>query len=231
MASCGDALPLNAMSVWKTRTYIDFTLYQMKMSEPAPRKRPYRMAARADGAAATRERLLAAAWRRFATCPYDSVRLSEIAADAEVTAQTLHTHFGSKEQLFTDVAIRWGSEEIARRDEAPVGDVGKAVEILFDRYEANGSTVLRMLSEEERIPAVRRITDAGRAYHRDWAARTFQPLLRGLRGHSRERRLAAIVIATDLLVWKLLRQDMQLDRPSAERIVTEMVNPVRSRAG
>lgn len=181
------------------------------------------MAARADEAAATRERLLAAAWEHFATRPYEDVRLSEIAADAKVTAQTLHTQFGSKEQLFTAVALRWGLQEMARRDEAPVGQVRGAIEILFDRYEANGKTVLRMLSEEERIPAVRRITDAGRAYHRDWATRTFQPLLRGLRGRARERRLTAIVIATDLLVWKLLRHDMQLDRPTAEQIVTEMV--------
>jgi AcrR family transcriptional regulator len=181
------------------------------------------MTARAEGAAATRERLLAAAWRHFSTRPYEDVRLSEIATDAEVTAQTLHAHFGSKEQLFTAVALRWGQEEMARRDEAPVGEVRRAIEILFDSYEANGSTVLRMLSEEERITAVRRITDAGRTYHREWAARTFQPLLRGLRGQARERRLAAIVIATDLLVWKLLRRDMQLDRRTAERIVTEMV--------
>ncbi len=181
------------------------------------------MSARADGAAATRERLLAAAWRYFATRPYEDVRLSEIAAEAEVTVQTLHTNFGSKEQLFTTVAMRWGREEMARRDEAPVGDVREAIEILFDRYEANGITVLRMLSEEERIPAVRRITDAGRAYHRDWVARTFQPLLHGLRGRARARRLAAIVVATDLLVWKLLRLDMQLDRRAAEQIVAEMV--------
>jgi len=203
----------------------------MKMSEPSPRKRPYRMSARADGAAATRERLLAAAWRHFATRPYEAVRLSEIATDAKVTAQTLHTHFGSKEQLFTAVALRWGRREMARRDEAPVGEVRRAIEVLFDSYEANGSTVLRMLSEEERIPAVRRITDAGRVYHRDWAARTFQPLLRGLRGRPRERRLAAIVIATDLLVWKLLRHDMQLDRRTAEQIVIEMIEslpPARS---
>jgi AcrR family transcriptional regulator len=202
---------------------IDFTLNQMKMSEPAPRKRPYRMSARADGVAATRQRLLAAAWRHFSMHPYLDVRLSEIASEAQVTVQTLHTSFGSKEQLFTAVAMRWGREEMARRDEAPVGDVRGAIEILFDRYEANGNTVLRMLSEEERIPAVAKITEAGRAYHRDWVARTFQPLLNGLEDPDRARRLVAIVIATDLLVWKLLRHDMQLDRHTAEQVVIEMV--------
>jgi hypothetical protein len=104
-----------------------------------------------------------------------------------------------------------------------VGEVREAISILFDRYEAHGSAILRMLSEEERIPAVRQMTDAGRAYHRDWAARTFQPLLCSLRGDSRERRLVAIVIATDLLVWKLLREDMRLERDQAELIVAEMV--------
>jgi hypothetical protein len=67
------------------------------------------------------------------------------------------------------------------------------------------------------------MTDAGRAYHRAWAARTFAPLLRGLRGGARERRLSAIIVASDLLVWKLLRRDMRLSRSQAEGTVVEMV--------
>ena len=80
-----------------------------------------------------------------------------------------------------------------------------------------------MLSQEERIPAIHQMTEAGRAYHRYWAETTFTPLLRGLRGERRERRLTAIVVATDLLVWKLLRHDMELQREKAERVVVEMV--------
>jgi AcrR family transcriptional regulator len=181
------------------------------------------MSARAEAAAATGERLLAAAWRHFATRPYEEVRLREIADDAKVTAQTLHTRFGSKDQLFIAAYWWFGRQEMARRDTAPVGDAKKAIRILFDRYEVQGSAVLRMLSQEERIPAVRQMNDAGRAYHRAWVERTFEPLLRGLRGGTRKRRLTAIVVATDLLVWKLLRRDMQLDRKYAERIVAEMV--------
>ncbi|MGO9762908.1 MAG: hypothetical protein ACLP1Q_16770 [Solirubrobacteraceae bacterium] len=99
----------------------------------------------------------------------------------------------------------------------------EAITNLFDHYEAHGAAVLRMLSQEERIPAIQQMTDAGRAYHHAWAAKTFAPLLGGLRVAQRERRLAAIVIATDLLVWKLLRHDMRLERPKAERIIAEMV--------
>ena len=193
------------------------------MPTSSVKKRPYRMSARADAAAATRERLLAAAWQRFASHPYEDVRLHEIAAEAGVTAQTLHTQFGAKDQLLTAAYVWFGEQEITQRDTAPAGDIHRAIEILFDRYEAHGIAILRMLSQEDRIPAIAQMTDAGRAYHREWAAKTFTPLLRGLRGASRERRLAAIVVATDLLVWKLLRHEMQLDRTRAEAVMVEMM--------
>lgn len=183
------------------------------------------MSARAAATAETRERLLAAAWRHFATRPYEDVRLREIAADAAVSAQTLHTAFGSKDQLFIAAFLWWGQQEMASRNAAPVGEVRAAISVLFDRYEAHGPPILRMLSQEERFPAIRQMTDAGRAYHREWVGRTFEPLLQHLRAGARERRLTAIVIATDLLVWKLLRQDMRLARGEAERIVFEMVEP------
>jgi AcrR family transcriptional regulator len=186
-------------------------------------KRPYRMAARAEAAAATGERLLAAAWRHFATRPYEEVLLREIATEAEVTAQTLHARFGSKEELFIAAYAWFGQQEISARPAVPAGDVSAAIALLFDRYEKHGQAILRMLSQEERIPTVRQMTDAGRAYHRHWAETTFAPLLRGLRGDRRDRRLTAIVVATDLLVWKLLRLDMRLPRDKAEHVVVEMI--------
>jgi AcrR family transcriptional regulator len=188
------------------------------------------MTARAEAAAATGERLLAAAWRHFATRPYEDVLLREIAAEAEVTAQTLHARFGSKEELFTAASVWFGQQEMADRPAAATADVQQALVSLFDRYEQHGQAVLRMLSQEEQIPAVRQMTDAGRAYHRSWAQTTFSPLLCGLRGEARERRLTAIVIATDLLVWKILRLDMRLNRKKAERIMADMIE-VTPRAG
>ena len=84
--------------------------------------------------------------------------------------------------------------------------------------------------QEDRIPAIRNLTDKGRAYHRDWANRVFQSLLAGLPRASRERRLTALVIATDVLVWKQLRLDMQLSRPQAEKIVLEMIESYSRRS-
>jgi hypothetical protein len=38
------------------------------------------------------------------------------------------------------------------------------------------------------------------------------------------------VIATDVLVWKLLRLDTQLTRPQAEKIVLEMIESYSQRS-
>ena len=190
-------------------------------------KRTYRMVARAEAAAATQERIFASAWRNFSERPYEQVRLADIATDAGVTVQTLHSRFGKKDELFVATWLWAVGPEGARRDRAPVGDVRQAVRIIYDSYELQGDAVLRLLAQEDRIPTVREMTDAGRAWHRGWVERTFAPLLAGLKGAARERRLVSLIVATDLLVWKLLRREMGLGRATAERIVIEMVTSTK----
>ena len=189
-------------------------------------KRSYRMTVRAEAAAATGERVLAAAWQRFSDRPYEQVRIADIASDAGVSDQTVYSRFGSKDQLFI-AAWAWAiGPEGDRRDQAPVGDVRKAVRLLYDSYEQQGDAALRLLAEEDRIPTIRHMTDFGRAWHRDWVERTFAPLLAGSRGAARERRLVTLIVATDILVWKLLCREMRLDRSTAERIVIEMITRI-----
>jgi AcrR family transcriptional regulator len=193
----------------------------------ATARRKYEMTARAQSAAANRQRMLAAAWRNFSTRAYDDVRLSEVAADAGVTVQTLHARFGPKEGLFV-AAWEWHmAPEGELRDTAPPDDVPTAVRLIYDSYERDGDAVLRLIAEESRFPAVRQMTDAGRAWHRGWVERTFPQFYAGLAGARRERRIAALVVATDLQVWKLLRRDMKLGRKNAERIVIDMVTATK----
>jgi AcrR family transcriptional regulator len=190
-------------------------------------KRKYRMVARAEATASTQERLLASAWQRFSERTYEQVRLADIAADAGVTVQTLHTHFGRKDELFVAAWVWAVGPEGARRDSAPVGDVRAAVRLIYTSYERQGDGVLRLLAAEDRIPAVHEMAESGRAWHRAWVERTFAPFLTGVEGAARERRLVALVVATDLLVWKLLRREMGLGRATAERIVIEMINATK----
>lgn len=180
------------------------------------------MVARADAAAATRERLLAAAWRHFSDDAYEDVRLADVAEEAGVSVQTLHAQFGRKDDLFV-AAWQWFAAREGARREAPVGEVEIAVRMIYDSYESAGDAALRVLAQEDRNPAIRQMTDEGRAGHRRWVAHTFAPHLAGLTGGARERRLAALIVATDILTWKLLRREMGLPRKTAERIVTEMV--------
>ena len=186
------------------------------------------MVARADAAAATGERILDAAWRHFSERPYEEVRLTDIATDAETTVQTLHSRFGTKDELFLAAWARTIGGEGVRREAAPVGDVRKAVRVLYDSYELQGDAGLRLLAQEERIPAVRWMTDAGRVWHRAWVERTFAPLLGDLTGAARERRLVKLILATDILVWKLLRRELGLGRRVAERIVVEMITATKA---
>jgi AcrR family transcriptional regulator len=193
------------------------------MSSDAPPKRRYRMVARAEAAAATRERLLSAAWQHFSERAYDDVRLADVAADAGVTVQTLHAQIGAKDALFVAAWQQRVAPEGERRDRARPGDVRTAVRVLYDSYDRDGDAVLRMLAQEERIPAVHEMAEDGRRWHRAW----FAPQLDGLRGSARERRLIALVVATDLLTWKLLRREMGLGRRRAEQIVTDMVTSAK----
>src|SRR3954465_13973749 len=114
------------------------------MATSVPEKRRYRMVARAEAAAATRDRLLGSAWRHFSERAFDGVRLADVARDAGVSVQTLHTHFGTKDALFV---AAWGwtmAPEGARRDSAPTGDVLAAVRVLYDSYDKDGDAVLRL---------------------------------------------------------------------------------------
>src|SRR3954452_18502772 len=96
----------------------------------------------------------------------------DLAADASVTAQTLHAHFGTKESLFV-AAWRWHwAPEGVRRDSAPAGDVRAAVGVLYDSYELGADAAFRLLAQEDRIAAVHEMADEGRAWHRAWVERT-----------------------------------------------------------
>jgi len=62
-------------------------------------------ASRPRDAAATRRAILDSARRAFARFGYDGVGVRDIAAGAGVTAMLINRYFGSKEELFAEVAV------------------------------------------------------------------------------------------------------------------------------
>jgi AcrR family transcriptional regulator len=188
-----------------------------------PQKRPYRMRARAEAAAETGRRILEAVIELHRERFFDQVSLEDIAERAGVTVQTVLRRFGSKEQLF-EAAAEEGTRQVThQREQAPVGDIEGAVKNLMEHYEEWGETALRLLAQEERVPAFRSITDAGRALHYEWVERTFSPLLAKRTGEERRRLLAELIAICDVYFWKLLRRDLDLSREQTELAIRETI--------
>ena len=188
-----------------------------------PQKRPYRMRARAEAATETGRRILEAVIELHRERFWDQVSLEDIAERAGVTVQTVIRRFGSKERLIETAAEEGTRQVMRQRERAPVGDIEGAVENLVDHYEEWADSALRLLAQEERVPAFRSVTDAARAFHYEWVERTFAPLLAKREGAARQRLLAELVAICDVYFWKLLRRDMGLSREQTELAIRETI--------
>jgi AcrR family transcriptional regulator len=184
------------------------------------------MVARAKAAEATRDKILEAARQLFAAVPFDQVTLDAVAARSSVSAQTVLRRFGSKEGLLAAVA-EWRSARIrAERDTTEVGDMTGAIANLVEDYERWGDEVLHFLTQEDRIPAIREVTQRGRVYHFAWVRRIFAPRLRHLAPEQHERRVVQLIAATDLYTWKVLRRDIGLSRVEAETAIRDLADRI-----
>jgi AcrR family transcriptional regulator len=188
-----------------------------------PKRRPYRMKARAEATAATRDAILDAAAEQFLGRWFDEVTLAGIAEQAGVSQQTVVNHFGSKEGLLEAAVARIGPER-ARR-----GTEGDPVARVVADYENGGDATIRMLALEERVPALGAFLAAGRAGHRAWVQEAFADRLPES-GPEREQSVALHIAATDIYVWKLLRRDMGMSRTRTIEAMRRLVDGLNPRA-
>ena len=100
-----------------------------------------------------------------------------------------------------------------------------AVTVLLGDYEAWGDVLVRALSQEQRIAALRPFLQLGRALHRDWVEKTFGAALEGLDDNQRRVRFAQLVAVCDVAVWHLLRRGSEF---SASETRTAMIGLVES---
>ena len=175
-------------------------------------------------AAATRQRIVDAAQALFVD-PSHQFTLERVAVVADVSVQTILRAFGNKEHLILEAIGTFRSSEGPMVVE-PVRSPSEAVTILFDDYDRIGDRVIRMLAEEHRIPGFAEAAASGRAMHRAWVEAIFAPQLAGLRGRKRTGLLLALMAATDVYLWKLLRRDLGLDRRESESTVVRLLEGV-----
>lgn len=191
-------------------------------AKTAPEKRAYKQGARAEAAEATGRRITDAFLARAETQWFDEITLESLAQDAGVTVQTLIRRFGGKDGV-VDAASEGFGQEVQSRRESPDGDIKKAIDALIGDYERGGALVMRFLAQEDRYPALKRSADHGRAGHRKWLSEKFSDWLTPLPPKAREARLDALVAATDLYLWRLIRVDMGRDLAAYRKIVFQLI--------
>ncbi len=167
-----------------------------------------------------------AAARAFEAQWYDDVTLRGVAEQAGVALQTVLNHFPAKEQLYAAAAARTADEIAAARWAVEPADVAGALDVLVEDYERTGDATLRTLAVEGRLPIVAPTLAQGRAGHEKWCAHVFGHALTGLSAEQQQRRLAQLVVATDVYTWKLLRRDRRLTRDQTREVMRELVDAV-----
>ncbi len=188
-------------------------------------RRPYRQTARALATEQTGARILDAFERRIRESWFDEITLEQVAQDAGVTVQTVIRRFGGKDGLL-EAAWQRLEEEIRERRQAPAGDVRSAVRAIVEDYEHVGDLVMRALAQEERQPAFKATNDIGRAHHRGWIEAAFAPWLAGQPRETQQRRVDALVAATDVYLWRLVRRDMGRSTRHVEAVMLDLVRGV-----
>jgi len=196
--------------------------YRVAGGDPVGVTRTYRMRARQEAVASTRERILRAAYDQWSEQSYDQVSIESVARAAGTSRQTVIRQFGTKDELAFAVVDWQKPREDAFRAAEP-GDIGTAVTRLIDRYEVMGDANVRMLELEGRVPAIDHLLEVSRAGHRAWIERTLLP--DGVSGDL-EQVVLALYAATDVMVWKLLRRDLGQTRPATESVILRLVRAV-----
>lgn len=183
--------------------------------------RTYDMTHRAKRAAETTERIVAATEALLAGRPLAEVTLQAIAAGAGVTVQTVLRHMGSREGCFEAVARRVAARVEDQRGRVEPGDVDGAIDAVLAHYEADGRLVLNLLAQEGGgDPFALRTAEGGRSYHRAWVERSFGPVL----ARPDQEAIDALVTATDLYVWKLLRLDLGRSAADTRSVLARLVH-------
>ena len=189
--------------------------------------RGYRMTARAQATEQTGQRIIDAMLGRYVQVPYDRIRLEDVAADAEVTVQTVIRRFGTKHGLLAATVEREFVRLAADRAAAMGDSPERTLHSLVEYYEDHGALILKLYAEAGQAPGVPELAARGRAYHVNWCREAFSEPLGPSRDKStRARRLAQIVAICDATTWRILRFDGRLSPRQTEQALLEMLLPL-----
>lgn len=197
----------------------------MKAKRPAKNARPYEQKARALAAEASTRRILESFLKRAESQWFEDITLDALAQDAGVTVQTVLRKFGGKAGVL-EAAHRFMGETIQLRRAVDPGNIDSAIDALTRDYEEAGRLVLRLLSQEDRHPILHPTIERGRQGHRSWLSEIFASQLQSLPAAKRNVTLDALVVATDVHVWKVVRLEMGRSVPAFKALVKRLIHGV-----
>ena len=175
----------------------------MKVAALKP-TRNYTMRARAESTIETRERILDAVIALSEARLSLEIVLADVAERSGVSVQTVLRHFGDRRGLFEEARARQ-VKRVRTERAAPVGDAAAAVRTIVGFYDRMGEWSLMLQAQEHSDELSRQTVEVARRVHREWVQEIFAPQLAGRR--DREELVDLLVVATDVLTWKILRRD------------------------
>lgn len=185
--------------------------------------RTYDMTKRSNAAAETKERIMAATEMLLTNGSLADLTLQAVADNAEVTVQTVLRHMGSREGVLAAVAKVFSKRVESQRGRTEPGDVDAAISSVLDHYEAESGLVLNLIEQAGTGEAfAAQAVESGRRYHRNWVKRCFGPLVPELKPEITD----ALVAATDIYTWKLLRLDMVRSKKAARVVMNRLVRGI-----
>lgn len=169
--------------------------------------RSYVMRERQRAKDATRDAILTAAIDTVLAERSFAITLPAVAERAQVTVKTVLRHFGSRDGL-VDAAWARAYDDVLAERTPPTDNSADALRVLIKHYERRGDMVLAALTQDHDPRAVR-MSSVGRLTHRAWVEDVFAGQLPDEQA-ARTRLVDALVVATDVYCWKLLRRDRGL---------------------
>lgn len=204
-------------------------MYELMYIVMDMKSRSYDMSTREAAKLGTRDAIIDACVQACMAQRSFEVTLAAVAERAGVTVKTVLRHFGSREDLL-DAAWDRAYDEVITERTSPPGDVESALDTLIAHYERLGEVVLAMLAQEDSDPRARRMDDTGRLVHRAWVEEVFGERLPA--DHAdRSRLVDALVVATDVYCWKILRRDRKLSVPEVHDRMLLMTEAVLAHEG
>ncbi len=187
-------------------------------NEPRTR-RPYRQAARARSAEATRTGILAATEELLRDGPPGAVSLERVARAAGSTVPTVLRHFGTREGVVHAALGSLLARIRAERPRVTPGDVTGAARVLGREHERHAA----LLRAAAALPGGSRELEAAQRLHRDWLARTFARTLSPLPPVVHRRRLAQLAAVSGPGPWRTLRETEHLGPEQATAALAELL--------